>query len=336
MTRTTHARSSDRLAPFALLLMAILWGSTFFVLHDMLERIDAADLLGVRFTIAAVVFAALMHRKLIINRTTLRQGAILGLIFGSAQLLQTYGLAHTSASISGFLTGIYVVLTPILEALLFKARVRQRVWVAVGLAVVGLAALTIVPGAGTVEFGIGELLTIASALVYAIHIIYTGHVATAEKAVTLATLQTAGVAVLCMLGAIPGGIHLPERVDDWLALGYLALICGAFTAWLQTWAQSKIDATPAAVIMSTEPIWAATFAILVGQELFSMRTLIGGTAMVVAMILASLPDRADRRASALEIDTTLRRSTDECRAHQSVESSSEQICVCRSAPDPAH
>ncbi|WP_341729116.1 DMT family transporter [Brooklawnia sp.] len=327
---------ADRLAPLALLVMAMLWGSTFFVLHDMLERVDAADLLGVRFTIAAVVFAAVVHRKLIINRTTLRQGAILGLIFGSAQLLQTYGLAYTSASISGFLTGIYVVLTPILEALLFKARVRQRVWVAVGLATVGLAALTIAPGAGMVQFGIGETLTIVSALLYAMHIIYTGRVATEQKAVTLAVFQTAGTAVLCLIGAIPGGIHFPQRTDDWMALLYLALICGALTAVLQTWAQSKIAATPSAVIMSSEPIWAATFAILVGQEAFSMRTLVGGAAMVTAMVLSSLPDRSRTAMLRFEGKTALRPPTDECHGHRPAESGSEPLGAYRSDPDPAH
>lgn len=296
---------ADRLAPLSLLFMAVLWGSTFFVLHDMLDRIDAADLLAVRFTIAAVVFGAVVHRKLLWSRTTVRQGAILGLIFGSAQLLQTYGLAHTSASISGFLTGLYVVVTPILEGLLLKARVRQRVWLAVALATVGLAALTIVPGAGTTRFGIGEALTVASALVYAIHIIYTGRVATQDKAVTLAVVQTAGVAVVCTIAALPGGIGLPQRASDWWAVLYMALLCGALTAVLQVWAQSKVSPTRAAVIMSTEPIWAATFAIMAGQEPFSMRTLLGGTAMVIAMVLSSLPDRYESAASHADYAPTI-------------------------------
>lgn len=282
---------ADAIAPLCLLIMAMLWGSTFFVLHDILTRIDAADLLAVRFTIAAVFFGLVMHRKLIFTRVTIRQGAMLGLLYGGAQLVQTYGLAHTSASISGFLTGTYVIMTPMLEALLLKARVRQRVWVSVALATLGLAALTIVPGAGATRFGVGEALTIISALLYALHIIYTGRVATEDKAITLATLQTAGVAVLCFIAAIPGGIALPQGSADWGAVAYLAIICGGLTALMQVWAQTRVSPARAAVIMSTEPIWAAIFAILVGQELFSVRTLVGGTAMFIAMVLSSMPDK---------------------------------------------
>ena len=327
---------ADRLAPLSLLFMAVLWGSTFFVLHDMLDRIDAADLLAVRFTIAAVVFGAVVHRKLLWSRTTVRQGAILGLIFGSAQLLQTYGLAHTSASISGFLTGLYVVVTPILEGVLLKARVRQRVWLAVALATVGLAALTIVPGAGTTKFGIGEALTVASALVYAIHIIYTGRVATQDKAVTLAVVQTAGVAVVCTIAALPGGIGLPQRASDWWAVLYMALLCGALTAVLQVWAQSKVSPTRAAVIMSTEPIWAATFAIMAGQEPFSMRTLLGGTAMVIAMVLSSLPDRSMMREPVVVPAQTVTPPRAGYRGRRSAGPNSALTHAYRSDPDPAH
>ena len=94
---------ADRLAPLSLLFMAVLWGSTFFVLHDMLDRIDAADLLAVRFTIAAVVFGAVVHRKLLWSRTTVRQGAILGLIaYG------TYDLTNL-AVMKGFTTRIAII-----------------------------------------------------------------------------------------------------------------------------------------------------------------------------------------------------------------------------------
>lgn len=281
---------ADKIAPLSLLVMAVLWGTTFFVLKDLLVRIDAADLLAVRFTIAALVLVAVTGRRLRLDRRTLRQGAILGCFYGGAQLLQTYGLAHTSASVSGFLTGLYVVMTPILGALLLKVRISRQVWLAVGLATTGLAALTIVPSADGTPFGWGELLTIASALVYAGHIIYAGRVSTTSTALELSTVQTAVTAAMCLVAAIPGGIALPSRGVDWAAVIYLAVICGSLTIVLQIWAQARVEATQAAVIMSSEPIWAAAFAIAVGQEDFGWRTLIGGAAMVTAMILASMPE----------------------------------------------
>ena len=281
----------DRLAPASLMLMAILWGSTFFVLKDMLTRIDASDLLAVRFTIAALVLVALLHRRLRMDRRTLRHGLVMGAMYGVAQLLQTYGLAQTSASISGFLTGLYVVMTPILEAVLLRARVSQRVWLGVGLATAGLGVLTIAPGVGAARLGWGELLTVLSALTYAGHIVYTGRVSTHALTLQLSTVQTTTVAAICVLAALPGGIALPQRAADWWAVIYLAILCGALAIVLQVWAQAKVEATRAAVIMSSEPIWAAVFAIGAGQEELGWRTIIGGAAMVAAMVLASLPEQ---------------------------------------------
>lgn len=291
-------RTIDRLAPAALVLMAIIWGSTFFVIKDLVGRMDAADLLAVRFTIAALAMGLVLHRQLrMIDRRTWRQGAIMGVLYGVAQLLQTYGLVYTSASVSGFLTGLYVVMTPMLEAVLLKARVSQRVWLAVALATAGLGVLTIAPGVGTTGFGLGEALTVLSALAYAAHIVYTGRVSTPALSLRLSAIQTAAIALLCIVAALPGGIALPQRAVDWWAVLYLALLSGALAIFLQVWAQARVEATRAAIIMSSEPIWAAVFAIMVGQDSLSWRVVLGGAALVSAMVLASLPSRPSLRAS---------------------------------------
>ncbi|MGB3955032.1 MAG: DMT family transporter [Brooklawnia sp.] len=282
----------DRLAPASLMLMAVLWGSTFFVLKDMLARMDASDLLAVRFTIAALLLVVVLRRRLRMDATTVRHGLVMGALYGAGQLLQTYGLAQTSASISGFLTGLYVVMTPILEAVLLKARVGRRVWLAVALATAGLGLLTLMPGVGATRFGWGEFLTVLSALAYAGHIAYTGRVSTQALSLPLSTVQTVTVAAVCVLAALPGGIALPQRAADWWAVLYLAVLCGALAIVLQVWAQARVEATRAAVIMSSEPIWAAFFAIAAGQEEIGWRTLVGGAAMVCAMMLASLPEPA--------------------------------------------
>src|SRR3954468_8693621 len=96
----------------ALLAMTAAWGSTFFMIKDVVTRIPVPDLLTVRFAIAAVALAIVAGPRLKMPADTLRRGVLLGLLYGIAQLLQTFGLAHTAASVSGFLTGLYVVLTP--------------------------------------------------------------------------------------------------------------------------------------------------------------------------------------------------------------------------------
>lgn len=282
---------ADQLALGCLLLMTMLWGSTFVVLKDLLTRTDASDLLAVRFTIAALVLAAIACRRVRLGRRLLIDGTIAGLFYGGGQLLQTYGLARTSVSISGFLTGLYVVMTPLVEAILLRARVSRRTWLAVALATLGLAVLTVSPAAGSTHFGAGEALTVLSAMVYAGHIVWTGRVSTEETSLGLSVVQTVVVAILCLVAAAPGGIALPGSVADWAAVGYLATACGALAVFLQVWAQARVEATRAAIVMSFEPIWAATFAVVCGMEAFGWRTAAGGAALVAAMVISSMPGR---------------------------------------------
>ncbi len=116
----------------------------------------------------------------------------------------------------------------------------------------------------------------------------------------LGIIQVFGIALLCTLGALPGGIGLPQSGGSWLALIYMALVAGLAALVTQTWAQSKISATSAAIIMTTEPVFASLFAILFGGENLTLRLLIGGSLILSAMLLTELtpskkpePDGAD-------------------------------------------
>ena len=104
--------------------MTAIWGSTFFLIKDIVTRIEVADLLAVRFALASLGLAVLVGRRLTLNRPLLVRGAGLGLLYGGAQVLQTLGLASTAASVSGFLTGLYVVATPLLGAAILRQRIR--------------------------------------------------------------------------------------------------------------------------------------------------------------------------------------------------------------------
>ncbi|MCL2482210.1 MAG: DMT family transporter, partial [Propionibacteriaceae bacterium] len=196
-----------RLAPWSLMLLAILWGSTFFSTKRLVAIIPPTDFLAVRFLISTVVLVLVFHRSLKMSRRTWIHGSILGVLWATAELFQTEGLAHTSASISGFVTGLYVVFTPVLGFLLFRLHVTRWVWVAVGLATVGLAALTIRPQAGLI--GYGELLTIACAIVYALHIAVMGRWSTPREAASLTLSQALSMTVVFILFALPGGIQMP-------------------------------------------------------------------------------------------------------------------------------
>jgi drug/metabolite transporter (DMT)-like permease len=270
--------------------MTAIWGSTFFLIKDVVTRIGVTDLLAIRFGVAGVALLLVAGRHLRMSVQTLRRGVLLGLLYGLAQILQTLGLAHTSASVSGFITGLYVVITPLLGAVILRTRIRPRVWLAVGLATVGLGVLSL----NGFSVGYGELLTLAASAIYAGHIIAMSRMSTPETTLSLTVLQTLVIAVVCTAAAAPGGISLPSGARDWLVVVYLGVVAGALTMFLQTWAQAHIDATRAAVIMAMEPVWAAGFAVALGGESVTARMLVGGLAILTAMYLVELapPERS--------------------------------------------
>ena len=283
----------------ALLLMTAAWGSTFFVIHDLLTRLPVTDMLAVRFAMATVALLLVAGRRLRLTRATLRSGAVLGLLYGVAQVLQTVGLAHTAASVSGFLTGLYVVATPLLGAVLLRTRVSPTVWLATGLAGVGLGVLSLHGFA----IGYGELLTFAAALLYAVHILVMGRLSEPGEALSLSIVQVAVITVVCVVAACwPGsgsgaGLQLPTSGQDWLTVAYLGVVAGALTMVLQTWAQARVEPARAAVVMAMEPVWAAAFAVAFGGERLTARMVTGGLAILTAMYLVELaPHRRRDRA----------------------------------------
>jgi drug/metabolite transporter (DMT)-like permease len=281
-------RPKTLLATLTLLGITAAWGSTFFLIKDLLERVPTLDFLGVRFAIAAVALVLVAPRALgRLSREARRHAVVLGLLYGLGQILQTAGLAHTPASVSGFITGLYVVATPLFAAVLLHTRITWLTWAAVLLAVVGLAVLTL----NGLSVGYGEALTFVAAMLYALHIVGLGAWSTATDAMGLAILQLIVIAVVCLACTAPNGLVLPDRASDWLSLLYMALIPGALGIVGQTWAQAHLPPTRTAIVMSMEPVFAAFFAVLLGGESLTSRMLLGGAFVVAAMLVAELGPR---------------------------------------------
>lgn len=281
-----------RLAAAALLGVTAVWGSTFFLIKDLLDRVPAVDFLAVRFAIAFAAMLLLAPRAIgRLSPEMRRRSAYAGGIYGVAQIMQTVGLGHTDASVSGFITGLYVVATPVLASLAFRQRVSRTVWVAVGLSTIGLAILSLRGFA----VGFGESITFVCAILYAVHIVVLSRWSSAKDAYAMATIQMGVIAALCFVAAAPGGVTLPERSGDWVATVYMALAAGALAMLAQTWAQSQLDASRAALLMTMEPVFAATFAIWLGDEGLGWRLMIGGALVLAAMILAETSGRSETR-----------------------------------------
>lgn len=167
-----------RLAASALLLVTAMWGSTFFLIKDLLDRVPAADFLAVRFAIAFVALLLIAPRAISrLEPIVVRRSVYAGGIYGVAQILQTTGLGHTDASVSGFITGLYVVATPVLASLAFGIRVSSTVWIAVMMSTIGLAILSL----RGFSVGFGETVTFACAILYAVHIVVLSRWSTAKE-----------------------------------------------------------------------------------------------------------------------------------------------------------
>jgi drug/metabolite transporter (DMT)-like permease len=280
------------LATLALLAVTACWGSTFFLIHDLLDRVSVLDFLAVRFAMASLVVLALAPRSIArLSPTKRKHAVVVGLLYGVAQILQTAGLGHTAASVGGFITGLYVVATPLFAAALLHSRIGGATWVAVVLAVAGLAVLTLDDVTGLSGSWYAELLIFAAALLYALHIVGLGAWSTAQDAVGMALIQCIVIAVVCGIGAAPGGIDLPTRTGDWVSIIYMAVFASAGALLGQTWAQAHLPPTRAAIIMTMEPVFAALFAVLLGGESVTTQMVVGGALVLVAMLIVELVPR---------------------------------------------
>ena len=197
------------LATAALLAMTATWGSTFFLIKDLLDRVPTLDFLAVRFAIASVAMVLIAPKGTgpACPAKSRRHAVVLGGLYGVAQILQTAGLAHTPASVSGFVTGLYVVATPLFAAVILRTRITWLTWAAVLLATAGLGVLTL----DGLSIGYGEAITFVAALLYALHIVGLGAWSKPGEALGMSILQIMVISVVCLVATAPDGIVLPDK-----------------------------------------------------------------------------------------------------------------------------
>lgn len=292
-----HPVAQSRLATALLVALTAIWGSTFFLIRDLVEHVPPVDFLALRFSLAAVVMVVVFWRPLrALTRRQVLVGIGLGALYGLAQIFQTQGLATTPASVSGFITGTYVVLTPVITALLLRERVPGSTWGAVLIATAGLALLSL----NGFSIGVGEALTLLAAALYALHIVGLGRYSAGTIATGLSVVQMIVIAALCVIGAVPSGVVLPSTPGHWASVLYMVAFASIAALWVQTWAQAHMTATRAAIVMTLEPVFAAFFAVTLGSESPTGRMLIGGALVLIAMYAVELLAR--RRPGELPVE----------------------------------
>jgi drug/metabolite transporter (DMT)-like permease len=274
----------------ALIAVTAVWGVTFVQVKDALELYPLFAFLAVRFAIAcATLVVPAAPRVRTLGRPGLAAGLVLGALLAAAYALQTAGLERTTVSSTGFITGLYVVLTPIFALVLFRRRIPRAVWAGVAVALTGLALLTGVDvGSST-----GDLLVLASTGAQALQIVMVERYASRYDPIALTFLEMA-VAVVAF-GAIAialGDLSVPSGTTVWAALLVTGIFASALAYLIQVWAQRRISATRIALLFSLETVWAGFFGYLLADDRLGV---VGwtGCALILAGIVLAEPAAAD-------------------------------------------
>jgi len=276
-----------RIAPWALLAVSMAWGLSFVVMKDPIAKESVNSFLFTRFVVAVLAMLALQPAVLKkINREILGKGFIAGLLLGSGFILQTLGLARAGAAVTGFITGLYVVATPVIAALVLKVKISRFTWGCVALATAGLALLSLTGW----SMGIGEFFVLLCAIVFGAHIVALSRWSNGLDAYAMTVVQLATCALLTGAISFGQGYEAPANLSGWLVILYTAIICTAIAFVIQTWSQAHMSATKVAVIMTMEVVFAAFFAVIFGGETLTVKVLIGGAMVLAAMFMIVLKE----------------------------------------------
>ena len=272
-----------------LILVTAIWGITFVQIKDALEFYPLFAFLAVRFAIAVAALAVPAARRV---RSLGRDGVVAGLLLGSllaaGYALQTAGLERTTVSAAGFVTGMYVVFTPIFGYVLFRMCAPREVWLGVALAVLGLAMLSGVSAGSTA----GDLLVLAGAALYALQIALMERFAPRYDPLAFTTAEMAAAFVgFAVVAAAAGQVEVPHGATVWAALLVTGVFASAFAFLVQAWAQQRTSATQTALVFSLEPVWAGIFGFALAGDRLGVIGWVG-CAVILAGIAVSEPAAA--------------------------------------------
>jgi drug/metabolite transporter (DMT)-like permease len=301
-------------AELALMGIAVVWGATFVLVQDAVRLIPVLTFLGYRFVPAALLLAPVFWRELLhLPPSGWGAGLLIGFFLTAGYVLQTFGLGRTSASNAGFITGLFVVLTPLFGALIFGQRAGRTAWGAALVSAVGLFLLSGVGGKGSLEGNgkvslAGDGLVLLCACAFAFHILVTKRALERHPAGPLVVLQLAACGAVTLLAAgVAGQLEVPRSRTVWIALGVTSLIASALGFFVQTYAQQRTTPARTALLLATEPAFAGLFAYLLKGETLSALGWVGAGLIMGAIVVVGGGRRATVAAAGSSADELRRR-----------------------------
>ena len=271
----------------AMISIAAVWGSSFVVMKDSLERQNVFSFLSSRFILAALLM--FLYKPGVFRGLTKKfiyRGIIAGILLGSGYIFQTYGLTKTTVSNTGFITGLYLVFTPLISLIILKRHVLKIQWLAVIVATIGLFFISY----NGVTIGLGEILVLISAFIYGAHFVALGEWSDGKNTYALTFIQVVTVAALTSIFAFKDGFQIAPDSTVWLAILYTAFFATFLGFLIQTKAQSVMSATVASVLLATETPFAVFFGLYFHSDPLTLRIITGGSLVMAAMALVIWSD----------------------------------------------
>jgi len=274
----------QRLAQVGLLYTAAIWGATFFVVKDILSEVDAQTLVAYRFFVAGLVllFWLVVKKQSVLK--DLGRGLVLAVILATVFLSQTIGLKYTTASNSGFITGLFVAFVPLLQRTLFQTRPRMMEVIASGISLIGLWILT----GGLADMNLGDGLTLITAATAALHLLVCDrYMKTGSDPVVLSCQQFLLVGLISFASTLLTGSSMSiGSAKTGLILLFLALFPTLSAFVIQLLSQKIVSPMRVSLIFAMEPAFAALFAWTVGGEVVILRRALGGLLIFGALLLS--------------------------------------------------
>ena len=270
-----------------LLATTAVWGGAFLVMKDSLVRQDVYSFLASRFILAAAFMFIYKPKSLTgLDRKFVKRAILIGILLCSGFIFQTFGLTQTTVSNTGFITGLYLVFTPLISWLILKREIFKVQWLAVLVATIGLYLISF----NGISVGIGEILVLISALLFAGQIVALGEWSDGENTYALTLIQILVSAVIFFALSLKDGFQLPPDNAVWSAVFYTAFFATFLGFLIQTKAQSVMSATVAGVLLAMETPFALFFGLYFDNDPITLRIISGGTLVLLAMALVIWSD----------------------------------------------
>ena len=278
-------KPAEFFADLSLLFVAIIWGSTFIIVKQSVEYTPVFSFLFMRFALAGMLLIFINAPKLkAIDKGVFTDGMMLGIALFLAYAFQTFALTVTSASITAFITGLFVVFVPVLSSVFLRKLPRQEAMIGVVFAIIGLALITL---QGKFHVSFGEFLAFVCAFFIAIHIILTDKLSRRNDFGLLTMVQVNMVALFSLIFSLfLDPCVIPRHFNNQLIFSLIinSVFATVVAFVIQTSMQKHTTPTKAAIIFIMEPVSSAFFSYWIGGELLTAKQYVGTSFILLAMV----------------------------------------------------